>query len=834
MIQRFKQSLKLIRRLFSDSRYRVVFNSGLFDKEYYLRTYPDVKDKNIHPLIHYLDEGGAGQGRKPNPFFDPAFYLRKYPETEKDGLLPLLNYILYGWRENLQPSHLFCPEYYLSQIKSLVDPLTDPLGHFLQEGVKKGYRCSPYFDPEYYLTNNPDVKGSALDAYYHYLEKGAFEHRRPSRYFDSRWYLDRTPILREMSMDPVQHYVEYGISEGKSPNPLFDPKYYRANNQDTDEIIKDPFLHFLTIGLAQDRRPCPWFDPKFYRQRYSELLSSGLNPVEHYLHQGVGQGLYTEGKVESLKRKPLISLIVPVYNVASQYLNSCIRSVLFQSYPHWQLCLVDDCSSKQHIRPLLEQWAVTDERIKVSFLESNRGIVAASNAAATMATGEYFGFLDNDDELAPECLYEVASRICDTESDLIYTDEDLTGDDGRQHSIFRKPDFNKNLLQSHNYVTHFMVTAAAVFKEVGGFTQGTDGAQDYDLFLKLSERAGKIIHIPKILYHWRASATSTSINHRQKEYAEEAGRAALVAHMQRSGIDGEVRSTDLKFFYRCKKRIFADPTISIIVCYDRDEAPGPWIKKLLDSTSYPIKEIVVSVVGKNDNMLLKEAFPGNTPKIYWQYSQQEQGIGTIYNSCADRCTGDYFIFFHSDIAVVNANWIENMLEQAQTDGCGMVGPRIEIQNDGVCAVKTLPDLQETSLLYFKRFFAEASSHMNGLHCQQDVLAVSWDLAMIKRENFASINGYDHHNYGHYLGDLDACLRLHSGGFKNVYTPYCLAARKEYAKRFDERIWGNIWREEMSRFKKTWENLLKKGDPYYNIGLLDDNTIDIDEYFSWYA
>jgi O-antigen biosynthesis protein len=836
MIQRIKQSLKFIWLILSDSRYRIIFGSGLFDKEYYLHTYPDVITSHLHPLIHYLDEGGALQGRKPNLFFDPSFYLQQYPEIKREGVLPLLHYIMRGWRENKHPSPLFCPEYYLEQISAPRDPMGNPLVHFLRKGITQRKQPShylTYFDPEYYLRNNPDVPRGFLNAYIHYMEIGAYQRRRPSLFFDSAWYQDKASVLMEMQMDLIQHYIEYGCNEGKSPVPLFDPVYYRENNPDIDEHEKDTFLHFLRIGIPEDRRPCPWFDPKFYRDKYADAGNSGLSPLEHYLQQGVYGGRYTEQKVSALPKKPIISIIVPVYNVEAHYLNNCIRSVLYQSYPHWELCLSDDSSTKTHVRPVLEKWAAMDQRIKVGYLPTNKGIVAASNAAATMAAGEYLGFLDNDDELAPECLYEIVREICEKDCDLLYTDEDLTGDDGRQFSIFRKPHYNIELSLSHNYMVHFMVTSRRLFEKVGGFSEGKDGSQDYDLFLKLSEYAKKITHIPKILYHWRASATSTSINHGQKEYADEAGRLALAGHLQRQGIVSEVQYTDLKFFYRVRRHVQGKPTVSVIVSYEKADDCLTWIRNFLAWTDYPIAELFI-LLDETESRLQIEEDEDLKAVVSWQYISKEQGIGSIYNKAADRCEGDYLIFFSSDITVTIRDWIEVLLEYASLPNSGMVGARIDDVESGGTPIGTLPDLTDLSPEYYAKFFCECSSHMNGLQCPQNVLAVSWNLCMIKKELFVLNTGFDDIMFPHLFGNIDLCLRLRERGFENIYTPYCTAERQATAKPYKKDSRRAEWAIEQDLFKKSWHHILKQGDPYYNLGLLEDNNMNKREFLAWYS
>ena len=295
----------------------------------------------------------------------------------------------------------------------------------------------------------------------------------------------------------------------------------------------------------------------------------------------------------SLPIKPVLSIIVPVYNVSSFHLNNCIRSVLYQSYPHWELCLVDDCSSKSHVRPLLEQWVEKDSRIRVAYLQENSGISVASNKAVSLATGEYLAFLDNDDELAAECLSKLVQVINEDNADLYYTDEDLIGEDGTQFRVFYKPDFNSQLLLGHNYITHFVLVRKSLFDKVGGFSSAKDGAQDFDLVLKLSEQAKGIIHIPEVLYHWRASESSTSINHEQKSYADEAGRASVEDALQRRDIQGRVDTTDWKFFYSVRRKLEVFPVISVVIIHRQDIDFRSWLLQLVQNSSYPAVEFIV-------------------------------------------------------------------------------------------------------------------------------------------------------------------------------------------------------------------------------------------------
>ncbi|MEE4166426.1 MAG: glycosyltransferase, partial [Desulfocapsaceae bacterium] len=425
-----------------------------------------------------------------------------------------------GWEGSLHP--LFDPEYYRFHY---LDPsfCGNSFLHFLSTGYKRRHRPGPFFDYDVYQQStgwHPGM-GNPLK---HYLV-GAKQCPRPGIFFDGDWYKDKTPALRKSELDPVRHYKLYGCFEEKSPIPHFDARFYRKFSE-ANLVPEDALSHYLTYGLDKDTPPGPFFDPAYYRRCYHSELGSS-SPLEHYLREGVYRGNYIAENIERLKGKPRISIIVPVFNPDPALLNNCIRSVLFQQYPHWQLCLADDGSSREGTRELLDYWSGLDTRIAAVFREQNGGISHATNSAAALADGEYLGFLDNDDELAPDCLYHIAQVIADELPDIIYTDEDLIGDDGRRFSVFRKAGFNRTLLYSHNYITHFVVVSKKIFASCSGFHSRYDGAQDFDFMLRASERAGTIRHIPRVLYHWRATQTSTSINHDQKGYAHEAGRQAL-------------------------------------------------------------------------------------------------------------------------------------------------------------------------------------------------------------------------------------------------------------------------------------------------------------------
>ena len=523
--------------------------------------------------------------------------------------------------------------------------------------------------------------------------------------FDPEFYRDRVPGLQNTGKNPLIHYIDFGSREGKSPSPFFDPVFYAKTYGISSGT--DSFIHYLTTGIFANHRPCEWFDPDFYRQQYLKQ-ESATTSLLHYRKSGQQQGLYPNADIYALAQKTLLSIIVPVYNVSSLHLNNCIRSVLYQSYPHWELCLVDDCSTDRSVRPLLEKWAAKDKRIKVDFLLENSGISAASNKAVSLAAGDYLGFLDNDDELAVDCLYALVQKINTEAADLYYTDEDLIGEDGTQFSVFHKPDFNSQLLLSHNYITHFVLVRKKMFDQVGGFSSDKDGAQDFDLLLKLSEQAKGIIHIPEVLYHWRASESSTSVNHEQKSYADEAGRASVEDALQRRNIQGKVDATDWKFFYSVRKKLEMFPAISVVIVHRQDIEFRSWLLQLVKFSSYPSVEF--SIIKDSDH-IDENSDEYGLDCVHIHQLSTEQSMAASYNEAVEQCTGEYVVFLDVGIKIQSSNWLERLLEQCIANDVGMVGGML-LPMGAEHSVSTVPDLKNNSDRYYSRFVQDCSRHMN--------------------------------------------------------------------------------------------------------------------------
>lgn len=659
----------------------------------------------------------------------------------------------------------------------------------------------------------------------YFVRNAYYRKLKLSGLFDAAYYRDRIPGLQGTKKNPLIHYVDFGWKEGKSPSPLFDPQFYQQTY--CTDPSGDPFAHYLEHGIKNHNRPCPWFDPQFYQQQYLQSEQTAIAPLKHFLQVGRKRQFYPNEVLHAAARKPEISIVVPVYNVSALHLNNCVRSVLFQSYPHWQLCLADDCSSEPHVRPLLEWWAAQDDRIEVCFLEKNQGISGATNAAATLATGDYLGFLDNDDELAGECLATIVQKINQQEADLYYTDEDLIGEDGSRFSVFFKPDYNAELLLSHNYITHFVLVRKSLFERVGGLAENRDGAQDFDLMLKLSEQADAIVHIPEVLYHWRASDTSTSINHEQKSYADEAGRAAVEDALRRRKIVGRVEETDWKFYYAVRRALSDTPQVAVVILYRKDMDFLHWFTALYASSKYPAVEFCVVVEKERvEDLSAIQSKEG----VHVVTVSKEDGTAIRYNHAAASCDTSFLLFLEAGLQIRTEQWLEQLLGHCLEQSVAAVGGvRLETESDNLVA--TVPDVADESPSYYARFMQDCSRHMNGLQWSQEVCALSWELMLTEKTRFFEMGGFDNKNFPSFFADSDYCLRLREAGYRLIYSPILCSQAGGLHKTVDsdQSAFG-----EKLQFQQQWQDVLQAGDPFYNPGVVAEAGIDPSAFTNWYC
>jgi GT2 family glycosyltransferase/SAM-dependent methyltransferase len=510
--------------------------------------------------------------------------------------------------------------------------------------------------------------------------------------------------------------------------------------------------------------------------------------------------------------RPTISVLMPVYNTPPEYLEKAITSVRKQYYPNWQLCICDDGSRQAEVRRILEDAASSDPRIKVAFSAGNEGIVSASNKALQAATSDFVAFLDHDDELTADALYEIVRFLQEhPEADFIYSDEDKLELTGERSDPFFKPDWSPELMLSCMYTCHLAAYRKQQLDAIGGLRPGFDGSQDYDLALRVSERTDKIFHIPKVLYHWRKIATSVAGMRGAKPYAYEAAKRALAEHVQRRGLKGEVLDGRWRGHYRVRFAVNTHDRVSIIIP-TRDKLNI--LKQCIDSiekrTKYSNYEILVVDNGSLEPHTLK----------YLQSVQHRVirfagpfNFSKLNNFAVTESTGKYLLFLNNDTEVISTDWIEAMLEFCQQPEIGAVGAKLLYPNNRIQHAGVVLGLGSVRVAGHVLLMHSAETrHCFGMSCNiRNYSAVTAACMMMRREVFEQVGGFDEGLAAAY-NDVDLCLRIRGLGLRIVWTPHAQLYHHESASRGP-----NIDSAEVKFMQERWGTLLVK-DPYYNPNL----------------
>jgi len=537
---------------------------------------------------------------------------------------------------------------------------------------------------------------------------------------------------------------------------------------------------------------------------------------------------------EAIKRfgyMPKISIVMPVYNIAEIWLERSIDSVLTQLYDNWELCIVDDASTKTYIRPFLERSAVADKRIKVKFLISNQGISGASNEALAMATGDFVGFLDDDDELAPDALFENARLLNDhPDADWIYSDEDKLAPNGKRCQPYFKPDWSPDMFLCYMFTCHFSVYRKQLIEKVGGFRKQFDGSQDYDLALRFIERTDRIYHIPKVLYHWRMLPGSAAESIHAKSYAVDAAKRALQDYVDRNRVNGVVEDGLFTGSFRLRRRIIGMPEVSILIPFrDHARTLRRCVKSILKKTTY--SNFKVFLINNCSTESATEQYCkrlANTPNITILDFKHEFNFSRISNFAVSNTTTEYILFLNNDTEIITPNWIEALLEHAQRTEVGGVGALLYYPDNTVQHGGTIMGPGGVATHAHSRWHRDTFGYMGRLKVINNLSAVTAACMMTKRSVFNEIGGFDE-NITHSFNDIDLCLRMRQKGYLIVYTPYAeLYHHESLSRGYD------VTPEKQKRFtaelnyiRMRWGEVIDAGDPYYNPNLtLNDGSFSI--------
>ena len=539
-------------------------------------------------------------------------------------------------------------------------------------------------------------------------------------------------------------------------------------------------------------------------------------------HKATEEQLDRQRKIsKDFKYRPLISILLPTYNTNPTYLRSCIDSVLSQSYDNWELCISDDNSTSEQTKDVIKEYVEKYDNVIVTFRKENGHISKSSNTALSMAKGDYISLLDHDDILPPNALFEVVNAINkNPEVDLIYTDEDKIDHEGNHIEPFFKPDWSPDFMNSCNMITHFATMKANIIRGVNGFTVGTHGAQDWDLFLKIAAKTNNIYHIPKILYHWRKSETSTAMNANSKPYAYINQKNVLRSSVRQRKENAYIDSHVALGFWRKKYVIPTNPLVSIIIPTKNNfKYIKKCIESIIENTTYPYFEIIIVDTGSTDSQV--NNFYGklinDNENIQIVKYKKKFNFSDACNYGADNSNGEYLLFLNNDTEVITHDWIQSLLEHAQRPEVGMVGPKLifedkTIQHAGIV-------LSERDIA-FHPFYGqdERVDIFTYIYTAniRNVSAVTAACSMVSRKKFDEAGGFDPKLRVTY-NDVDLNLKLRKKGYYNLYTPY--AELFHYESKSVGRINtserdSTELQEAQNEMRKRWGNYLKR-DPFYN-------------------
>lgn len=534
-----------------------------------------------------------------------------------------------------------------------------------------------------------------------------------------------------------------------------------------------------------------------------------------------------EDLVPLLPVRPRFSVVMPVYDPPEQLLREAIESIIAQAYPDWELCIADDASPSPHVRAVLDEYARDDERIRVVYRERNGHIAAASNSALAIATGDFVAFVDHDDVLSADALFENAVAINRTpDVDVLYSDEDKIDEEGRRSLPYFKPDWSPDSLLARNYVSHLGVYRRSLVDAVGGFRLGFEGSQDYDLLLRVTERSDRVVHIPRILYHWRAHSASTAGERDQKGYAIDAGRRAIAEALERRGEIGHVLHDAARpGVYTVRYAIRRAERVSIIIpTRDHGDDVDLCLTSIFEKSTYPDFEVVLLDNGSHDAQSLRvfgrwaERYPERVKLVAHDVPFN---FSAINNYAAAHASGTYLLFLNNDTEVVSPDWIEAMVEQGQRPSIGAVGAKLLYDDGTVQHAGVIVGLGGVAGHSHKNLAADEPGYFYTLQTVNNYSAVTGACMLVRREVFEHVGRFDE-RLAIAFNDVDLCLRIRAAGYRNVYLPHVVLYHHESKSRGYEDTPEKQARflSEQRLMHERW-NTDTEPDPHYNVNLTRD-------------
>lgn len=534
-------------------------------------------------------------------------------------------------------------------------------------------------------------------------------------------------------------------------------------------------------------------------------------------------------EASSLANPPVLSILMPVYNPSRRWLQRAMESVRAQVYTNWELCIADDASTEAHVRPVLEEYEQKDPRIKVVYRKTNGHISSAFNSALALASGAYCALLDHDDEIPEHALLSLVKEInAHPDVELIYSDEDKIDDTGRRFDPYFKPDWNPDLLLAQNFICHLTAYRTERLRSIGGFREGFEGSQDYDLVLRYSEtiREAQIRHIPQVLYHRRAAGESTAVQVSAKGDAPKAALRAVQEHLSRKGIAASVEpAPNAEIFQRVRYRLPMPPPLVSILIPSRDGLDI--LRRCVDSiyakTRYPKFEVII--VDNNSAepgtlAYLKELTDRGRARVVryplpFNYS-------AINNFAVGKSKGEVLCLLNNDTEVISGDWLEEMVSQAVRPEIGAVGAKLYYPDDSIQHAGVVLGIGPGAGHSHRNFHRTSAGDHHRLLLVQNFSAVTAACMVLRRSVYEQVGGMDEENLPIAYNDVALCLRLREAGYRNLWTPYAELYHHESKTRGhdDTPEKAQRARRESYYMQEIWGNLLRN-DPAYNPNLTLD-------------
>ena len=524
---------------------------------------------------------------------------------------------------------------------------------------------------------------------------------------------------------------------------------------------------------------------------------------------------------------PVFSVLVPAYMTREMFLRQLIESVKAQTYDRWELCIAD-ASDREYpegvmsVEEIVREYASTDARIRYKKLTENISISANTNEAFAMAEGDYIGFLDHDDLLAPQALYRMAEAVSRHGADMLYSDEDKVTEDLKKHfQPHFKPEFNLDLLRSNNYITHFLVVKKTLAEEAGLLRDEMNGAQDYDFIFRCSEKAEKIVRVPEILYHWRTSETSTADNPMSKQYAYEAGARAIRENLERTGTEGPVESLPDFGFYRVRYPVEGSPLVSVIIP-NKDHAD--MLRRCVESVfANDYRNLEIIIVENNSTERETYAYYrelSKDPRVHLIRWKHGFNYSAINNYGVRYAKGEYLLFLNNDVrGDISTGWLTEMLGVCQRRDVGAVGARLYYPNNRIQHAGIVIGIGGVAGAMFTDLPKGRGGYMHKAAIMQDLSAVTAACMLVKREAFLRAGGFTE-ELAVAFNDVDLCLKIGKSGYRIVYDPFAELYHDESRTRGAEDTPEKVRRfqSEIEYMRVHWLDIIKNGDPNYNPNL----------------